>query len=282
MNTKSEFSEEEINRVIKSFTLEEKEKLANEYKNSIKDSSRLLIGCKVFGAISLLVSIITLIVAAVLKDFDTMGIAGTLFILGGISFCIAIYFKGKVKNSGKSTDEVLYDFIVNGLNNKSKWYVDRMKKVKEKIALPYPDFQIDKILEIRSQQFEYLLIDDVHEEFVIKKALKYSRRYSFKEVISYSNLENGKSASENAATGALIGGLFGTRGAINGALIGASETCYSMKVVITLNNLSEPQIILQLLCGSILKQSSAYISAQQRMLEINSILQYMLSKRSES
>lgn len=281
MSNENEFSKEEIDRVIKSFTLEEKEKLANEYKNSIKDSKQLVTGCKIFGLISLLASIIILIVTAVLKDFDTMKIAYGLLILAGGLLCLAIYFKSKVKNFSKSTDEILYDFIVNGLNNKSKWCVERMKQVKEKIALPYPEFHIDKNIEICSRKFEYLLVDEVREEFIIKKSLKYSRRYSFKNVLSYKNLENSVSLSENAATGALIGGLFGARGAIRGALFGATETCNSMKIVIVLKNLTEPQITLDLLSGSIKKASAEYKSAQQRMIEITSVLQYILNKRAE-
>lgn len=278
MSANNEFSKEEINNAIKSLTTAEKEKLANEYKESMKQSRQVAKFCTVLGIITLLAGVVILIISAIIKDYDFMEAAAVFFVIGGVLLCVGLFFRSQVKVFGKSTDEILSSFIEKGLNSQTKWYVDRMNLIKKKIALPYSGFQLDKIIEIRSAKFEYMLVDDTHEEFVIKRALKYSRKYPFKQILSYKILENNISASENAATGAAIGSLFGARGAVSGAIIGASETCNSMKIAITLNNLSEPQIILELIDGTIYKSSSNYDSVQKRMVEIISVIQYMQNK----
>jgi len=273
---------EDINRVIKSFSKEEKEKLVKGHNESIKTFRQLAMLFMVLGFLSLSACVIVLIVSLVVKDLD-MEPTLALFIVAGALICLALFFKSKTKNSGKSTDEILYDLIAEGLNSTNKWYINFMKQINSKLVIPYPDFTVNNNIVIRPQKYEYLLIDDAHEEFIIKRGIKYSRKYSFKEVSSYKTLENNVSASENAATGALIGGLIGGGKAVmTGALIGSSETCNSLKIVITLNNPTELQIVLELLNGWIVKDSAAYISVQERMTEITSALQYMLNKRTDS
>ena len=279
MDTNGNFNKEDVDRVIRSFTSEEKEKLVKEENASIKTYKQLTMLFMISGALSLLASVIMLIISVVNPDFD-MEAPLIFFIVAAALICAALFLRNKTKHSGKSTDEVLFDLIVKGLTSTNKWYVNFMKKINVKLAIPYADFRVDKNIEICSQKFEYLLIDDIHEEFIIKSGIKYSRKYSFKEVSSFTTLENNVSASENAATGALIGGLIGgSRGVMTGAVLGAEETCSSMKVVITLNNLTEPQIILELLSGRIVKNSIDYKNAQRRMIEITSVLQYVLGKQ---
>ncbi len=273
---------EDINRIIKSFTKEEKEKLVKEQNESTKTFKQFATLFIVLGFLSLFASVIILIVSLVVKGID-MESALALFVIAGALICLALFFKSKTKNSGKSTDEVLFDLIAEGLNSTNKWYVNFMKQINSKLVIPYPDFKVNNNIVIRPQKYEYLLIDDEHEEFIIKRGIKYSRKYSFKEVSSYKTLENNVSASENAATGALIGSLIGgSKAVMTGALIGSSETCNSLKIVITLNNPTELQIVLELLNGWILKDSAAYNSVQKRMIEITSALQYMLNKRTDS
>lgn len=106
--------------------------------------------------------------------------------------------------------------------------------------------------------------------------------HRFEDITDYELLEDGNMQTKGGLGSALAGGLaFGSVGALVGASVGKKTTttdCTSMRIKITLNNLSSPVEYVNLLQMKVAKKSAAYKKAYEQAQEILSILNVMTAQ----
>ena len=114
--------------------------------------------------------------------------------------------------------------------------------------------------------------------------MKPTKVHSFDDVISYELLEDGEAITKGGLGSAMAGGLaFGLAGATVGAMTGKRKTsgrCTSMKIKISLNDLSTPVEYIELLNMKVSRNSAAYKKAFDAAQEILAIMQIMTTDHS--
>lgn len=129
-----------------------------------------------------------------------------------------------------------------------------------------------------------LMLDEEHECWTIRNifGIQNSEVYSFKDIISYELLENEKTVVQGGRGAALVGGaFFGLEGAVLGGVLGKKkvrEKCTSLKVKITVNNLSSPAQYIEFINGSCYKESTVYRGFVNQAQEIISALDVICSR----
>lgn len=99
--------------------------------------------------------------------------------------------------------------------------------------------------------------------------------YNSSDILAFELLEDGNSISKGGVGRAIVGGaLFGGIGAIVGGVTGHKQkgTCSTMQIKITMNNLKNPIIYINLISSEIRKDNILYKDAMQNAQEILSIL----------
>ncbi len=128
-----------------------------------------------------------------------------------------------------------------------------------------------------------LLIDNVNKKFSIQKGSKVSKSYSFSELINYEVYENGTSKVKGTAGKALIGGaFFGLGGMLLGSSMGKSikEKCNQLKLIIRVNDISNPQIVITYIDNVDLDKSGfTYRNMKENLQEVCSMLEFMINSR---
>lgn len=138
----------------------------------------------------------------------------------------------------------------------------------------------------------FIEIDEHKKQFLIKNGglgiKKNQRVYNFNDVIEYELLEDGESITKGGLGRALVGGvLFGGVGAIVGGVTGGKKTkniINSLKIKITLNNISSPTVYINIIQSPTKSNSiiykTCYDSAQQ-ILSIFDIIQNENNKQKD-
>ncbi len=127
-----------------------------------------------------------------------------------------------------------------------------------------------------------LLVDELGKKFAlidVNQGEYYV--YNFSDLIDYNILEDGNSIISGTSGGALVGGLlFGGVGAVVGASgqRKTSKTCSSMSVVITVNDLSNPQLNISLITKEIETSCEEYEIAMDTASKFQSVLAVVKSR----
>lgn len=155
----------------------------------------------------------------------------------------------------------------------------------ENIKSEFGDFKIDKeirlydVSHIRSAR---LLIDTKRKRFIYAIGKDYSSIIEFKDILSYEVYEDGDSVVKGSAGRALIGGAFF---GLTGAIIGSSgkrkvsNYCSSLKLLIRINDIDNPQIEITFINSQVEKDSSTYKNCIKSLQEISSYFEYMINSK---
>ena len=126
----------------------------------------------------------------------------------------------------------------------------------------------------------YIKFDENNKKWCIPDTafgkLKNPIIYSFDDIIGYELLEDGDSIIKSGAGKALAGGLvFGLGGAIVGAAgkRKTKSTCTRLQIKIVLNDISTPNVFINLITTETKKQSIMYQSSYKTAQNILSVLQ---------
>ncbi|NLZ95223.1 MAG: SHOCT domain-containing protein, partial [Bacteroidales bacterium] len=127
----------------------------------------------------------------------------------------------------------------------------------------------------------WIKIDEGRREWYIPDGFaggtKHPRIHSFDEILGYELLEDGDSITKGGLGRAVAGGLlFGGVGAIVGGATGKRKTkatCTSLKIKITLNDITMPIEYINLITTETKKSGFLYKTCQTQAQEVMSILQ---------
>lgn len=120
----------------------------------------------------------------------------------------------------------------------------------------------------------YISIDETKRQFCIKKNI-----YNFSDILNFELIEDGETLSKGGLGSAAIGGaLFGGVGAVVGSMTGTKKTksiCSKLQIKITLRNIENPVIYINLIFADTRKDGILYKSVYSDAQEILSLLQLM-------
>jgi hypothetical protein len=136
----------------------------------------------------------------------------------------------------------------------------------------------------------YFAIDENSHLWAISKgvfsSLKNATPYSYDDIIDFELIEDGNSIVKGGIGSAFVGGLlFGSVGAIVGSVSGkktVKQTCTSLIIKITVNNIDAPVEYIKLISSNTNKNSFVYRNAYQDAQEILSLLQLICNQRNTS
>jgi hypothetical protein len=107
--------------------------------------------------------------------------------------------------------------------------------------------------------------------------------HSFDDILDFELLEDGDSVTKGGMAGATVGALaFGATGAIVGSITGKKTTkmnCTSMRIKVTLNDMSNPIEYIDLIRTNTSRNSSMYKTAMKQAQEILSLMQIICKSR---
>jgi hypothetical protein len=151
-------------------------------------------------------------------------------------------------------------------------------------VVPDSSFVLNKSIDIIATGWSSakLLIDNENKKFIYQKGKKYSKTYSFSDLINYEVYENGKSQVQGRAGSALIGGaFFGLGGAIVGGSRSRSvnEKCNQLKLILRVKDFNCPEIVITYVNNvDVDKNSSIYKNMKSNLQSVCSMLEYMLNE----
>ncbi len=129
----------------------------------------------------------------------------------------------------------------------------------------------------------YLKVDENRKEWYIPDGFlgktKNPRIHSYDDVLDFELLEDGGSIAKGGLGRAVAGGLlFGGVGAVVGGVTGkkkSKQTCTSLKIKITLNDMTTPTEYINLITTETKKSSFIYQTCEKQAQEILSLFQVM-------
>lgn len=135
----------------------------------------------------------------------------------------------------------------------------------------------------------YIKFDERNKKWCIPDTLTGKLKnpiiYSFDEIIGFELLEDGDSITKGGTGRAVAGGLlFGVGGAIVGGATGkrkTKSTCTRLQIKITINNISNPNVFVNLITVETKKASMLYKSAYTSAQNIMSVLQVICENNSK-
>lgn len=135
----------------------------------------------------------------------------------------------------------------------------------------------------------YIYIDEGHHQWALTKGLinkKISQVFEYSDLIDFELLEDGTSVTKGGLGRAVAGGLiFGGVGAIVGGVTGgkkAKQICNKLQIKITLNNMSNPVVYINLINGEIKTNGIVYKTTYNSAQEILSVLQLICNENNLS
>ena len=151
---------------------------------------------------------------------------------------------------------------------------------KEKLS----NFQITKEVGV------YLKVDENKKEWYIPDVFfcntKNPKIHSYDEILDFELLEDNDSIAKGGLGRAVVGSvLFGSVGAIAGAVTGkkkSNQTCTSLKIKVTLNNMNSPTEYINLITTECKKSGFTYKMCKKQAEEIMSLLQVMCEQNKTS
>ena len=140
-----------------------------------------------------------------------------------------------------------------------------------------PTKKISSLVEFDDQNKQWLILSSVlgkRDKSVI---------YYYDEISNFELLEDGETISEGGIGRALVGGaLFGGTGAVVGGITGKRKNkgvCNSLRIKITLNDILDPVVYIDLLKSNTKKDGTVYRSYYNYAQEILSVLDLITKKQ---
>ncbi len=131
------------------------------------------------------------------------------------------------------------------------------------------------IREIRTRFYDHFLVDEANKKIGVYRGFKLEI-FDFKDIVSYSLEKDGKTYLGSRALETAIGGLaFGTLGAFIGSAGKRQvyEECHSLTIYITVKDMYNPTISIDLIRHRAKTSSMRYKKAVKRTREILAILE---------
>jgi len=134
----------------------------------------------------------------------------------------------------------------------------------------------------------FIEFDDTQQKWLVPSGLfrtkKKSIVYDYSDIVDFELLEDGESISSGGLGRALVGGvLFGGAGAVVGGVTGKKATkgiCKSMKIKITVNDMNNPVVYVDLISSATKKDSIIYKTFHNSAQECLSVLQLICDRQS--
>lgn len=146
--------------------------------------------------------------------------------------------------------------------------------------------EIEKRLSIDSNIGGVIGFDETNKKWVIyDKYGLIEQVYNYSDIVGFELLENGESVAEGGIKGALVGGiLFGEAGAIVGSITGrkTNEICNSLKIKVTLNDISFPVTYVNLIDSEVKKSNPIYKNNLEIAQKCLSAFQLACNKQNDS
>lgn len=124
-------------------------------------------------------------------------------------------------------------------------------------------------------------VDAQNYQFAVKKDIDSALKiYRFSDLFNVEFVDNGDGGSHGSIGGAIAGGiLFGGVGALVGASAGASGRCASMQVRLSVNDIRNPEIILNFISTEISRKDEQYKVAFEAAKSFCGLLAYVTNNR---
>ncbi|GAK09594.1 SHOCT domain-containing protein [Geomicrobium sp. JCM 19038] len=154
--------------------------------------------------------------------------------------------------------------------------INTVNKVSKELEDEREVFRIDKNIGI------FVAFDETQKKWATLSNGQLDRIYDYEDIVNFELLEDGNSVASGGLGRALVGGaLFGGTGAIVGGITGKKTTkaiCSTLKIKVTMNNMSEPVIYINFIETKTKKDSSSYKILFDSAQECLSILQLICEK----
>ena len=172
--------------------------------------------------------------------------------------------------------------------------VNNSKKTKAKLVIDKKMYDIEMkkygfVLSEKIVLSEYavgndvtLYIDEQNSKLAVAlRGFQFPLSFDYSDVLSYELYEDGQSRITGNAGKSLIGlGMFGVGGAVVGSAFGRDiiEKCNSLVIIISLNDLSLPQVRLDMTSQSTTKASTEYKSSLMKAKHACAVLELIINK----
>lgn len=136
----------------------------------------------------------------------------------------------------------------------------------------------------------HMEIDENQKKWLVPDGMfggkKNPKVYNYSDIVDFELLEDGESIAKGGLGRAVAGGLlFGGVGAIVGGVTGGKKSksiCTSLKIKITLNDISKPVVYIDFIKASTKKDSIIYKSMYKSAQECLSVLQLIVNSQEAS
>ena len=120
---------------------------------------------------------------------------------------------------------------------------------------------------------KYFQLDDINKKWKAPTT-KSKRVHDYSELVDYSLIEDGNSITSGSLGRAIAGGLaFGGLGAVLGGMTGKQKaTCSKLQIMLTVNDIKQPTLFIDLLTYEVKKDSSVYKMYIEQAQEIIALL----------
>ncbi|WP_411682457.1 SHOCT domain-containing protein [Clostridium thailandense] len=134
---------------------------------------------------------------------------------------------------------------------------------------------------------DYIQFDDNQKKWLILSAAldkkSKSKVYKYSDIVNFELLEDGETITKGGIGSAVVGGtLFGGVGAIVGGITGGKKTkpvCNNLKIKITIDNIENPAVYINLITIPTRKNRSTYKKAYDLAHECLSVLQLICNNK---
>jgi len=270
--------EAEVKKQTSNLSEQEKQEKIKQRKKTIKSIG--IVGT----ALPMIVSINFLIMLLTIGTEDTTAVyAFTSVVMFVVALCFLAYM---IINFKKTDSQHLRDKIVSEVCTEVRQRVmnhaDRLNSANPSIE----NFEITKSIKFKTltDRNERLFIDNESKKFVFKFENRFTKHYSFKDLISYEINENKNSVVKGTAGKAFVGGLFfGLEGMIIGGNMSrkVDEICDNLQLVIKLNDIETPQVVINYIENhKINKVDETYKAMKANLQEICSNLEFIMNNKS--
>lgn len=172
-----------------------------------------------------------------------------------------LYFVGKKKLKDRLASEQAHDTQSEVRSDTEQLQAERLTQIEVPAAPQKTKFKATTRIN------GLLLIDEKNRLWSAPKCKNGRTIYKFEDLLNFSLVEDGNTATSGGRGSAVVGGLaFGAVGAIVGGVTGkrkTKETCRKMQIVVNVNSLKNPTLFINLIDRPTKKDSKDYEKAFQ-------------------
>lgn len=205
----------------------------------------------------------------------------------GIKICEKHYEEAGIKISER-LDRAKAPFTVEELRERIKSHKKMKEEHQKEIDIAAEEFkkEVDNFV-ITKQMGNFVAFDDEQKKWATLSSIlgNIEQIYSYSDIVDFELLEDGESVAKGGLGRALVGGLlFGGTGAIVGGVTGKRKTtgvCSSLKLKVTVNNLTDPVVYINFINTKTKKNSSTYQVIAELAQECLSVFQLICEKQKD-